>query len=135
MTYQILHQRNCKSSYIIYLSERLKCHLQYVGKSETEFNIRLNSHRIDNTKKDSTPASNHFNIEGHNLNIQDKYTLIEKLNQTNMDNLTLRQRLKIRKNFWILKLETLHSKGLNRELNKIYLHTSQFLVDLLNRDF
>ena len=40
--YQIFHQLNCKSSYIIYfyiiyLLECLKCQLQYVGKSETEF--------------------------------------------------------------------------------------------------
>ena len=43
--------------------ECLKCQLQYVGKSETEFNIRLNNHRKDFTRKDSIPASNHFDIK------------------------------------------------------------------------
>ena len=36
--------------------------------------------------------------------------LIEKLKQTNLDKLTLRKQLKIRENFWKLKLETLHPK-------------------------
>ena len=30
--YQVFHRLNCKSSYIIYLLECLKCHIQYVGK-------------------------------------------------------------------------------------------------------
>ena len=61
--------------YIVYLLEYLKCHLQYVGKLETEFNIRLHNHRKDVTRKDSIPASNHFDIEGHNFN-HEKFILI-----------------------------------------------------------
>ena len=45
--------------------------------------------------------------------------LIEQLNQINLNKLILQQRLNIRENFWILKLETLHPKALNRNLNKI----------------
>ena len=44
---------------------------------------------------------------------------MEQLNQTNLGKLTLQKQLKIRENLCILKLETLHPKGLNRELNKI----------------
>ena len=84
-TYQIFHQLNCKSSYIIYF---LKCQLYYIGKSETEFNIRLNNHRKDITKKDSIPALYHFGIEGHNFDIHAKFMLIVQLNQTNLDKLT-----------------------------------------------
>ena len=40
--YQIFHQLNCKSRYLTYLIERSKCQIQYVGKSENEFKIRLN---------------------------------------------------------------------------------------------
>ena len=114
----MFHQLNCKSSYLIKLLQCLKCQIQYVGKSETEFNIRLNNHRKDVTWKYSIPALNHFNIEGHNFNIHLKFVLIGQLNQTNLEILTLRKQLKIRKDFWILKLETLYPKGLNRELNK-----------------
>ena len=52
-TYQIFHQLYCKSSYIIYLLECLKRQLRYVGKSETEFNVRLNNQRKDVTRMDS----------------------------------------------------------------------------------
>ena len=73
----IFHQLNCKSSYIRYLLEYLR-QLQYIGKSETQFNIRFNSHRKDVTRKESIPASNHFNIEGHNFNIHAKFILNQK---------------------------------------------------------
>ena len=69
------------------------------NKSETEFNIRSNNHRKDLTRKGSIPVSNHFDIEGHNFNIHAKFILIEQLNQTNLDKLTPRKRLKIRENF------------------------------------
>ena len=45
--FQIYHNLNCKSKYVIYLLECTKCKIQYVGKAETEFNIRLNNHRND----------------------------------------------------------------------------------------
>ena len=39
-TYQIFHQKNCKGT--SKMSESVvKCQLQYIGKSETEFNLRL----------------------------------------------------------------------------------------------
>ena len=45
--FHIYHNLNCKSKYVIYLLECTKCKIQYVGKAETEFNIRLNNHRKD----------------------------------------------------------------------------------------
>ena len=71
------------------------------------------------TKKDNILASNHFDIEGHNFNTHAKFIIQEQLNQVNLDNLTLRKLLKIRENFWILKLEARNPKGLNIDLNKI----------------
>ena len=50
--------------------------MQYIEKLETKFNLRLNNHRKDVTKKDNTPASNHFNIEEHNLNTHAKFILV-----------------------------------------------------------
>ena len=83
----------------MYFLECLKCQIQYVGKSENEFNIKLNNHRQDVTRMDSLSASNHFNIEGHNFNIHAKFILTEQVNQSNLDKLTLQKRLKIRENF------------------------------------
>ena len=45
--FHIYHNLNCKSKYVIYLLECTKCKIQYVGKAETEFNIRLNNHQKD----------------------------------------------------------------------------------------
>ena len=48
-TYQVFHQLNCKSSYIIHLN----CQMEYVEKSGTKFNIKLNNHTKDLPRKDS----------------------------------------------------------------------------------
>ena len=44
----------------MYLLECKKCHIQYVGKAETDFNLRLNNHRKDVYKADAIIASCHF---------------------------------------------------------------------------
>ena len=44
--FKMYHNVNCKSFYVIYLIECILCHFKpYVGKSETIFNLRLNTHR------------------------------------------------------------------------------------------
>ena len=48
-TYQVFHQLNCKSSYIIHLN----CQMEYFEKSGTMFNIKLNNHTKDLPRKDS----------------------------------------------------------------------------------
>ena len=65
--FHIYHNLNCKSKYVIYLLECTKCKIQYVGKAETEFNIRLNNHRKDIWKPDAIPASRHFSGKNHNF--------------------------------------------------------------------
>ena len=44
-TFKIFHSVNCQSSSVIYIIERSICNLQYIGKGETAFNLRLNNHR------------------------------------------------------------------------------------------
>ena len=51
-TYKIFHQVTCKSQAIIYLLKCRICFTQYVGKSETTFNLRLINHRMNSKKKD-----------------------------------------------------------------------------------
>ena len=46
-TFQIFHNLTCKSENLIHLLQCRICQLQYVGKSKTPFNIRLNNHRKD----------------------------------------------------------------------------------------
>ena len=58
--FQAFQNLNCKSKYVIYLLECTKCKIQYVGKAETEFNIRLNNYRKDVWKPDAILASRHY---------------------------------------------------------------------------
>ena len=113
----IYHNLSCKSKYVIYLLECTKCKIQYVGKAETEFNIRLNNHRKDVWKPDAIPASHHFSGKNHNFNTQAKFILIEQIRHVDVDTEKIKERLEQRENSWILPLETLSPKGLNQELN------------------
>ena len=104
--------------YLIYLLECNICNIQYVGKRETTFNIRLNNHRKDVKDQNALPADKYFTLPGHDVNKNAKFTLIEKLTKTNkVATKTLKERLKNRENFGIIKLRTLTPDGLNQELN------------------
>ena len=98
------------------------CKIQYVGKAETPFNIRLNNHRKDanDNNPKAIPPSIHFKQPGHNFNKDARFTLIEQINNiitTDID--TIKIRVKRTEDFWILKLDTLSPKGLNQELNNV----------------
>ena len=58
--FQIYHNLNYKSKKVIYLLQCTKCKIQYVGKAEIEFNIRLNNHRKVVWKPYPIPAGRHF---------------------------------------------------------------------------
>ena len=66
--FTIFHQVSCKSDFLIYLLECQKCHIQYVGKTETDFNLRLNNHLKDVYKADAIPALRHFAMKDHIFN-------------------------------------------------------------------
>ena len=120
-TFKIYHQVNCISPWVIYLMECTLCNKQYVGKSETPFNLRLNNHRKDvknHSRQDTILACKHFQTSDHDFNKHAKFTIIDKLTNLNNTKETLRRRLIERENFWIEKLETLFPKGLNQELTK-----------------
>ena len=83
-TFRIFHQLNCKSYGIIYLLQCQICLIQYIGKSETPFNIRLNNHRKDakDTKsKNNILACKHFQEPNHEFQKHAKFTLIEKISK------------------------------------------------------
>ena len=91
--------------------------VQYVGKTETTFNIRLNNHRKNVNNPKSIPADLDFRKPGQAFNLHAKFTLIEQLSNihtTNKD--TLKFQLKRREDFWIQKLGTLTPKELIQKL-------------------
>ena len=118
--YTIIHKLNCKSKFIIYLMECASCRVQYDGKAETAFNIRLNNDRKDVNNPKSIPTDLHFKKHGHSFNLHAKFILIEQLSNIHTtDKNILKFRLKRREDFRIQKLKTLTPTGLNQELNKV----------------
>ena len=57
----ILHVLNCKSSFLIYLKEYIKCGIQYIRKSKIKFNLKLDNHLKDIRSPTAIPACKHFN--------------------------------------------------------------------------
>ena len=115
--FKIYHRVNCKSRFIIYLLECLRCYIQYVGKSEWPMNIRCNKHRNDVFREEAIQVCQHFKQPGHNFNRDAKITIIEELKNKDRSLKTMRKILEQREDFWIKKLKTLHPDGFNMELN------------------
>ena len=133
-TFKIYHRVNCKSSFVIYQLECYICNIQYVGKSETPFNIRLNNHRKDVKNPNAIPACKHFNRHDHDFNNHGKIIIIEQLrNIRTTSTEKLKERLKQRENFWLMKLETLEPLGLNQDQFELVLSIVKTKIILLWR--
>ena len=109
---------NYKCEYVIYLMECILCKMQYVGKAETAFNLRLNNHRKDTKKSNSILACKHFQEQGHNFNKHAKFIIIDKMINLHGSEEALREMLVVRENFWIQKVKTRVSFGLKQKLRK-----------------
>ena len=110
-TFQLFHNITCKSEKRISLLQCHLCQLQYVGKSETPFNIRLNNHRKDAEWEASILACKHFNEQNHNFQQHAKFTLTDQIKkQTTVEE--TRTLLKWKENFWVFKLKMVKIKYL-----------------------
>ena len=69
---------NCKSVGLIYLVKCHICHLQYLGKSETAFNLQLKGNRKYSTAKKPLLLCKHFKAS----NQTKKLNLYKKNNET-----------------------------------------------------
>ena len=61
------------------------CRIQYTEKSGTKSNIRLNNYRKDVNRQNAPQADQHFKLPYHNFNQYAKFTLIEQLENVNID--------------------------------------------------
>ena len=93
------------------------CRIQHIAKSETEFSIRLNSHRKDVNRQNAPQADQHFKLPNQNFNQHARFNLIEQLHNMKIDKDLAILQLKKSEVFWIETLKTLHPYGLNAELN------------------
>ena len=67
-------------------------------------NLRINIHRKDVNKQNLPQADHHFQLPGRNFSKHTKFTLIEQLNDTNIDKELVKYRLKKREDFWIVNM-------------------------------
>ena len=82
------------------------CKMQYVGKAETAFNLRLNNHRKDTEKPNSILTCKHFQEQGYNFKKHAKFIIIDKLVNLYGSKEVLRVMLVTRENFWIQKFHS-----------------------------
>ena len=77
------------------------CKVQYAGKAQTTFNIRLNNHRKDVNNPKFILADLRFREPGHSFNMHTKFTLMEQQvsNIYTTDKDTLKFLLKCREDF------------------------------------
>ena len=82
--FDIFHTVNCQSTFVIYIIECRICRLQYVGKSETAFNLRLNNHR-NHIKRGVyfCELSEHFLHNSRSHDFGKDVTIIRSLNKLN----------------------------------------------------
>ena len=59
--------------------ECISCKMQYVGKAETAFNLRLNNHRKDTKKPNPILAWKHFQKQEHIFTKHAKFIIIDEL--------------------------------------------------------
>ena len=75
----IFYNLDCKSKLVIYRTECTICRIQYINKSETQFNLRLNNHQKDVNRQNAPLVDQHFKLPGGNFNQRAKFILIEQL--------------------------------------------------------
>jgi len=116
--FAIFHNCNCKDRHVIYLLECTKCNgMAYIGKTETPLNLRMNGHRSDSKKTDKLAVDTHFGQAGHSFDRDAKFTIIEKVRNSNLLKEEISNLLLRREDFWIKKLQTMEPDGFNRDLN------------------
>ena len=76
------------------------CYIQYIGKSETEFKIRLTNHHKDVTKQNAPEADQYFKLPYYNFSQHARFTLIKQLGNVNIDKDMATLWLKKREDFW-----------------------------------
>ena len=117
--YKILHTMNCTSKWVIYLCECKVHHKQYIGKSETQLNIRMNNNR--NHLKLVKPKCKlvQHSKESNDCNFERDLTIIpiEQLDISRDNTRSLdekKEALKRREIFWQKTLSTFTPHGLNK---------------------
>ena len=111
--FNIVHDLNCKSHNVIYIISCRKCNKQYVGKTETSLNIRVNNYRCFINKRRRESVAEHFFTDGHTFS-DFQITAIDII--PNADHHTLCNK----ETFYIKLFKTLQPDGLNTKDQHTY---------------
>ena len=101
--FKILHSLNCQSSWGIYIIKCQKCDPQYIGKNESNFNIRLNNHRNHiRAEVNSCELTEHFlqNKRRHSFERNVRVIVIEQIRKRTMPIEQKKELLRTREKFW-----------------------------------
>ena len=85
VTIEVKYKRN-------YLSIIKQCLIQYIGKTETDFNVRMKNHPEDVYKADAIPVSRHFAMKDHIFSRDTSFFIIEQIHESTLSR-------KIKKNY------------------------------------
>ena len=70
-----MHDSNYKTKLLIYFIQCRTSRIQYIVKSETKFNIRLNNHRKHVNRQNAPRVEQHFKLPNQHA----RFNLIEQL--------------------------------------------------------
>ena len=90
--------------------EQKICAIKYVGKNDTEFNIRINNNRKGYHDPKAIRVLQHFALSKHYFSGDIKFTIIEQIHKENIRNNYQAELRKKRKSTLISKLDTLKTK-------------------------
>ena len=108
-------------SWVIYIIECNICNLQYIGKSETAFNLRLNKRRNQIRKViSSCELTEHFlhDKRTHNFDNNVIITIIEQIRKDNISNEQKKDLPRHREIFWQKKLNSMQPNGLDKRIGE-----------------
>ena len=110
--YQVRQRLSCNSTNVIYLVHCIKCNLQYVGSTTTEFKVRFRNHKSAmKTNKKTCEVAIHFNRSPHILS---DFTF-QCIDQIQINTSQDTEKLLITKEaYWSAQLFSLAPFGLNK---------------------
>ena len=112
-TFNIKKHLTCKSFNVIYVITCSKCCKQYVGKTETNLNIRVNNHRSFIKTKKPDPLARHFFTNGHTFD-DFQITAIDFVPHADTHTLCNKE------TFYIKLFQTAQPSGINSHRQDIY---------------
>ncbi|XP_077134833.1 uncharacterized protein LOC143788815 [Ranitomeya variabilis] len=114
-SYPIKDYYTCATSFVVYII-KCPCGLLYVGETTQAIRDRISSHKSTiRREKLWLPLPAHFKEARHNI-AQLRFQIVEKVPRPRRGGNHI-QLLKQRETFWIYTLDTLHPRGLNREID------------------